>query len=288
MSKVIHIKLTKIGSNFGPFNIYDQWGILMAEDVTRDSLIEGIDFTVADNVVMIKIVSTGDCSYEKTVSITKIDAKSYFDTPLQKTKQGCIWRHLYDPELYNHFYGKVKPYMIEYPFAYQFKDQILQNIKVYSKVYRYTKDEHGVTNEVNKVELDDVWFNKSVIYNGQQSSGMLKLVPKPRRNLKDYMNYPIYNTDSKTILFTKSDNFYQYNTFWNIVRDTGQPLFVRTCKPLSYDKEVNQSNMDYGLRSFKKATIRAKDLKIRHILDDRSDVHLVSQFIVAPSQISYK
>jgi hypothetical protein len=45
--------------------------------------------------------------------------------------------------------------------------------------------------------------------------------------------------------------------------------------------------MDYGKRSFKKDTLRAKDLKIRHILDNRSDAHLVSQFITAPSQISY-
>jgi hypothetical protein len=57
---------------------------------------------------------------------------------------------------------------------------------------------------------------------------------------------------------------------------------------MSIDKEVNQENMDYGLRSFKKATLRAKELKIRHILDSSSTVHLVSQFLITPSQISYK
>jgi len=34
--------------------------------------------------------------------------------------------------------------------------------------------------------------------------------------------------------------------------------------------------------------MRAKGVLIRHILDDTSDAHLVSQFIIAPSQISYK
>jgi hypothetical protein len=57
---------------------------------------------------------------------------------------------------------------------------------------------------------------------------------------------------------------------------------------MSIDKEVNQENMDYGLRSFKKATLRAKELKVRHILDNSSTVHLVSQFILTPAQISYK
>jgi len=54
------------------------------------------------------------------------------------------------------------------------------------------------------------------------------------------------------------------------------------------DKVVNQVNMDYGKRSFKKEPLRAKDLKVRHILDNKSDVHLVSQFIFTPAQISYK
>jgi len=72
------------------------------------------------------------------------------------------------------------------------------------------------------------------------------------------------------------------------VKDKTSPLFTRTCESLSIDKVVNQANMDYGTRTFKKETFRAKDLKIRHILDDKSDVHLVSQFIVTPSQISFK
>jgi hypothetical protein len=59
-------------------------------------------------------------------------------------------------------------------------------------------------------------------------------------------------------------------------------------KTLSIDKVVNQVNMDYGKRSFKKEPLRAKDLKVRHILDNSSEAHIVSQFILAPSQISYK
>jgi hypothetical protein len=65
-------------------------------------------------------------------------------------------------------------------------------------------------------------------------------------------------------------------------------LFRTTCESLSIDKVVNQENMDYGPRSFKKATLRAKELKVRHILDNSATTHLVSQFIITPAQISYK
>ena len=99
----------------------------------------------------------------------------------------------------------------------------------------------------------------------------------------------MYNIESKTITYTKSDNFYQYNTFWSLVKNKSIPLFVTTCcYGLSLDKELNQPNMDYGKRSFKKEPLRAKDLKVRHIMDDNCTTHLVSQFIVTPSQISYK
>jgi hypothetical protein len=117
---------------------------------------------------------------------------------------------------------------------------------------------------------------------------VLELVAKPLHNLKAYLQYPIFNTDSKTITYTKSDNFYQYNTFWATEKSSQIPLFNTTCENLSIDKIVNQANMDYGPRSFKKATLRAKELKVRHILDNSSTTHLVSQFILTPSQISYK
>jgi hypothetical protein len=204
------------------------------------------------------------------------------------TDTPSLWRHLTNTTIYNTFYGNIEPYIIEYPFAYQYYDEILQNVKDYTKAYRYLPIPDGVFNDNAKIETNTVYFNKAILYNGQQSSGVLELVPKPINNLKEYLKYPMYNAESKTIMFTKSDNFYQYNTFWSLVKDKSVPLFLTGCDSLSIDKVVNQPNMDYGKRSFKKEPLRAKDLKVRHVLDDRSDAHLISQFIITPSQISYK
>jgi hypothetical protein len=199
-----------------------------------------------------------------------------------------LWRHLTDTKLTNNYYGNIEPYVIEYPFYYQFQDEILQNVKDFTRAYKYLPIPDGVFNENAKIETNNQYFNKVIIYNGQQCTGLLELVPKPMNNLAAYNSYPIYNTDSKTITYTKSDSFYQYNTFWNVVVNKAQPLFRTSCESLSIDKVLNQSNMDYGVRSFNKDTMRAKGVLIRHILDDTSDAHLVSQFVIAPSQISYK
>jgi hypothetical protein len=272
----------------GPFTIEDSVGNILADNVTKSNLISGRSVEVADNAVLVVIKSKDTCEIVKTLTIVNKPSNQVAASTYQEYNTGCIWRHLKNPTIYNSFYGETSPYIIEYPFSYQFQDEILQNVKDYTRVYEYFPDVDFVTDEHDRIEVDNKWFNKAVLYNGQQSTGVLELVPKPMHNLKDYMKYPVYNADSKVITYTKSDNFYQYNTFWSLIKDKRAPLFIRTCESLSIDKIVNQANMDYGKRSFKKEPLRAKDLKVRHILDNRSDVHLVSQFIITPAQISYK
>ena len=288
MSKTIVIKLTQINPTAGPFSIFDQFGNVIAQGVTKKVLTTGISYTVNDNVTSVTIKSTGECKSEKTLLLKNITTQEYIDTKLVKIETGCIWRHLTNIRLYNSFYGNIAPYIIEYPFAYQFQDEILQNVKDYTKAYEYLNIPDGVFSYNSRIETNNKWFNKVILYNNQQSSGVINLVAKPFNNMRAYMQYPMFNTDSKTITYTKSDNFYQYNTFWALQKSSQVPLFLTSCQSLSIDKIVNQSNMDYGSRSFKKAPLRAKELKVRHILDDQSNVHLVSQFLTTPSQISYK
>jgi hypothetical protein len=288
MSKVINIKLLKSGPRSGPFKITDNFGNVIATNVSKRTLIIGVAYSVDNDVTSIVLESLGDCKLRRAFPFTETTDTQLANTKYVQTITACLWKHLKDPTIYNYFYGTIEPYIIEYPFSYQYQDEILQNVKDYTKAYKYLIDTDGVMDECDRVETDNVWFNKAVLYNGQQSTGMLELVPKPANNLKEYMKYPVYNVDSKTITFTKSDNFYQYNTFWSLIKNKSLPLFTRTCESLSIDKIVNQANMDYSKRSFKKEPLRAKDLKVRHILDNRSDSHLVSQFIVTPAQISYK
>ena len=288
MTKNVFIKLTKSGPNVGPFNITDQYGNLILENISKKDLISGVIFQVDSLINEVYLVSTNKCQFKKLIKITQVPASLIVTINYTESVTGCTWAHLKNPQIYNTFYGETKPYIIEYPFSYQYHDEILQNIKDYTKVYQYLPDQFGVFDDNRKITLDDAWFNKAVLYNDQQSSGTLELVAKPMNNLNEYMKYPMYNADSKTITYTKSDNFYQYNTFWSLVKNKSELLFTKTCESLSIDKVVNQANMDYGKRSYRKEPLRAKDLKVRHILDNRSDIHLVSQFITVPTQISFK
>jgi hypothetical protein len=288
MAQLVTIKLKTSGPRLGPFSIEDNLGHSLAVDVSREDLKKGVTYSVDDNAATIVICSTGTVELCKSFSIGSFDVYEYGGTKFSETGSSCVWRHLKNPLIYNTYYGNTEPYIIEYPFSYKYQDEILRNVKDYTKVYKYIPTGNTVLADYSKYELDDVWFNKAVLYNGQQSSGILTLEPKPKNNLKSYMSYPKLTEEGKTIVFTKSDNFYQYNTFWSITKDSKDLQFIETCESLSIDKVVNQDNMDYTLRSHKKATLRAKELKVRHILDNRDDVKLVSQFITAPAQNSYK
>lgn len=288
MLKNIYIKLTKVSPSAGPFNIYDQWGILIAENVSREDLINGVGYLLADNVTLIKLVSVGDCSYEKIMTIVPMTTQQFFTTPTTEISTGCVWRHLLNPNIYNTFYGAIKPYILEHPFSYPLQDEILQSFKDYSRVYQYSSNGVGSYSSVDRINVNNVYFNKMVVYNDQQCSGLLLLVPKPTRNLREYMRYPLYNSDSRSILYTKSDNFYQTNDIYDVLNDKSNPIFNPSCESLSLDKELNQGNMIYTQRSFNKAQLRAKDTRVRMILDDRGDTQIISQIVINSNQISYK
>ena len=288
MSKTVIIKLTRSGATSGPFTIIDNLGNVVATDVSRKTLIKGTTFVVDNAVTILYIESTGKCFIRKAFPLESFTINNIVSSTFVQTTTACLWRHLTNIQIYNTYYGNIEPYIIEYPFAYQYFDEILQNVKDYTKAYEYFPIPDGVFSYNTKIETNDKWFNKAILYNGQQSSGLLELVAKPMNNLRAYNQYPIFNANSKTITYTKSDNFYQYNTFWALEKNSQIPLFNTTCQSLSIDKVINESNMDYGTRSFKKSPLRAKELKVRHILDNSSTTHLVSQFIITPAQMSYK
>lgn len=289
MNKIITIKLKKAGSKITTFSISDDLGNILSSSVTKEQLISGVSFTVNDSVKVIILSTVGvNCKIVKTIPITELNMIQIANIKFEEKNTASLWRHLTNTQYYNQFYGIIYPYIIEYPFSYQYYDEIVQNVKDYTKSYKYLPMTDGVFNDNRRIQTDTDYFNKSILYNDQQSTGILELVSKPSHNLQSYLQYPKYNLLSKTITFTKSDNFYQYNTFWSIVKDKTLPLFTQTCESFSIDKIVNQDNMDYSTRAFKKDKIRAKDLRVRQILDNKSDVHLVSQFIITPSQISYK
>ena len=170
MAKTIIIKLTSSGPTAGPFTIIDQLGNTLATGVSKEDLISGVSYVVDDAVNVITIESTGKCKNKKNFPVTTVNPVGLAATTYNQVSTACIWRHLKNPVVYNYFYGNIEPYIIEYPFAYQYQDEILQSVQDYTKAYRYFSDPDGVSDDNRKIETDNAWFNKAVLYNDGSSS----------------------------------------------------------------------------------------------------------------------
>jgi hypothetical protein len=190
------------------------------------------------------------------------------------------WLHNISTQLTNTYYGIIQPYILEYPLIYGPNDEIISSIADYTKVLQYV---NGFP-----VQLDTSYFNKAWVYNDQQHSGELDLVAKLPNNLASYLSYPMFNLTSKSILYTKSDNLYQFNTFWDTVINRSTPNFAPSTQGKYIDKVLNNSNLDYSQRAFNKQRIRSKDAKLRLILDNANSFHMISQFLITDTQTSFK
>ena len=195
------------------------------------------------------------------------------------TNTCMVWNHNQAFDLFNNFYGIDYPYIIEYPFTYQYLDQLLQYVEEYMTVLKYeSRDIY--------IEPDEtIYFTQCIVYNKQASTGLLNLVPKDINNRAQYFSYPIYNTDSIDILVTKVDHMYSYNMIWNNLKSPNLTQWTNNCTPVLGNKTLNQSNFDYSTKSFKKYPLRAKDTLIREISNRVSNHYkMISRFIIAKTQ----
>ena len=125
MSQTIIVKLTCAGYRTGPFNIYDDLGNTLGIDITKQNLIDGYTVSVDDAVTMIILESTGKCKTIIEMSIVDLTIEQIAAITFTPCNTASIWRHLTNIQLYNSYYGNIAPYIIEYPFAYQFQDEII-------------------------------------------------------------------------------------------------------------------------------------------------------------------
>ena len=215
-----------------------------------------------------------------------INNKTITGTTIRNTKLpniaygSSLWNHHNTYFEFNKYYGVSYPYMIEYPFSFKEGEQILQSVREYCTAFVY--QDWDIFYEPDEV----VYFNKAIVYNRQQCTGTLNLVPKPTANLQAYSQYPIINSNSKDVLVAKTDHLYNFNILWDIVKDKTKSFWKNTCTPQVCSTTLDDSVLDYSNMSFKKYPLRAKDCRIRLTSDNRNDVKFINRFILTQTEDS--
>jgi hypothetical protein len=184
-------------------------------------------------------------------------------------KNNTIWRHNDICDDFCNYYGTQYPFEIEYPIITGQSPTVIKSFEYIVEAYRYSK-----FNCVDQFHVLDANFNQAVVSNTEQVSGYLNLNIFPKNNITLSLEYPKLNQSNLSsfdILFSKEENKYRFNQFWDITKDRGEfPIgsdypptgqlvpgttqllgnyadqVIWNTQPNGYIKTLNQNNLNYA------------------------------------------
>lgn len=138
------------------------------------------------------------------------------DKHFLSVKDNAIWKHNERCDLFCNYYGK------DYPFAIETNPTTGQEVTTQRSI-EYNLEAFTYNNNCrDKFHKLHENFDTLVVYNSEQMSPPLTIVKSPEV-LKERVKYPKLNTrGGYDILFTKEEQKYRINQFWDCVKDRGE------------------------------------------------------------------
>jgi hypothetical protein len=188
-----------------------------------------------------------------------LPGKNTFMT-VNPTDRSSIWIHNERCDLYCNYYGVDYPFEVEFTVNTGQDINSLRSIQYYLECYKYSP------NCYDRFHALDFNFDEATIYNTEQTSGLLKLVLNPKNNPTDILTYPKINPTNINVLFSKVENKYRFNQFWDITEDRGEyynaliPGFAERAiwdtQPNGYVRLLNANNLNYNKESLQRKKFR--------------------------------
>ena len=158
-------------------------------------------------------------------------------------KDKKIWKHNNRCDSFCNFYGKDYPFEVEQIINTGQMVSTIRSFEYQLECYQYKE------NCKDEFHILDANFDRAVVYNSEQVSGMLNLNISPKNDPQGILGYPKINVASIDILFSKEENKYRFNQFWDITKDRGEfsniTRNVWDTQPNGYIRTLNNFNLDY-------------------------------------------
>lgn len=156
-----------------------------------------------------------------------------------------IWTHNKRCDSYCNYYGIDYPFEVEYLLTTGQQVNTLRSIEYIMEVYKYSSNCH------DRFHVLDFNFDEAVVYNTEQVSGLLKLNLTPKNNLPMFLQYPRVNLNDIDILYSKEENKYRFNQFWDVTSDRGEfnpsaQRMIWNTSSNGYVKTLNPNNITYN------------------------------------------
>ena len=189
-----------------------------------------------------------------------IDELNVFNSGLNGLGRGLssLWQHNITNKSFQTYYGILRPFEIESVSKFSINPQIVTDVAFKLDVLRYH-------NTVDIILEDDVAFNKAIIYNDRQNSGLLELEIIDKNDLFNISKYPIKEDRRTKILLFKNETEYNFNQFEDLTLDNNLPRFLHACS--GSNKIINQNSVNYNKTNIDNNYIRGDKVNVRLIND---------------------
>jgi len=204
-----------------------------------------------------------------------VSTEGYFQSGVNFSSDSSeygLWSHLLTNQSYQVFYGKLYPFIIEYATKDTLRNNFLENISYQAEFNRF---EDNLSYYLDNSKT----FNKALVYNQNQSTGILNLTVQQKNNQYQLLQYPKVNQFSTDILVSNIENNWRFNqALIDISQHNNQPLMIYECG--KEFKDVNPKSLNYTPQ-FLKNKLRGDYFQVRLINDTLSNYAIITKFNIA-------
>jgi len=169
-----------------------------------------------------------------------------------------IWKHNIRCDSYCNFYGVDYPFEIEFVSATAQTVSSMKSIEYLLEVYNYSSDCRDKFHNLYEN------FDQAIVYNSEQNSGLLRLNLHKINNPLALLAYPIIDPINGIIdiQYSKVENKYRFNQFWDITNNRGQDLPSPINIPMfnvdanGYVYPINPAYVDYAKKPIERKRFR--------------------------------
>ena len=209
---------------------------------------------------------------------------SYILTRGASNRISTIWRHNVRTDSFANYYNQDYPWEIEYSVVTPNTITTLRNFEYTLDVYKYYNNGKDFNHFL------DENFDRAIVFNSEQNSGLLKLNLKTKNNPLTLLTYPVVNIDSIDIQYSKEENKFRFNQFYDVTADRGEfsnntvPMWITAAD--GYHKIINPAYVDYAKQPLQHKKFRHYGNKIILRKNVSNDKKMILKFVNNKYQLS--
>lgn len=195
----------------------------------------------------------------------------------QTNKEG----NLISKPQYQVFYEEKYPYIVEYvsndnPTV----TKIFDHIRIVTEAFKFDENTKSFVEERYKT------FNKALIYNSRQCTGIIDLRVKDLSQQQEYLLTQIENTNNNSFIIDRNEKDWLLNDIRDMVTNYNVPMFNENYSSVTNgefysknaDKIINEKAFEGEKDWYDLESLRDKYLVVRLIFDNFADVKLILNF----------